>query len=219
MDVQLEEDRLRSVRTRVANEPMRDGRAARSERTRDQLVAAVLRLVAEGNVSPTSEQIAARAGVASRSLYQRFAGREALFAAALERQCGLATALGAPVSCESALRDRIAAYAEQRATSWELLTPILRATLTWERSSETISARLAALRLQTRTELEGLFAAELAGLQRSDRKTVFAAVVGAGEWATWENLRTQQRLTVKEARIALQRTLIGLLEPKGRQDD
>ena len=63
-----------------------DGRVARSHRTRAAIVDALISLLEEGNVQPTVEEIAARAGVAPRTVFQHYADREALFAAVSERR-------------------------------------------------------------------------------------------------------------------------------------
>jgi sulfate adenylyltransferase subunit 2 len=47
-----------------------DGRTARSDRTHNAVVDAFLHLLDEGNLRPTTEQIAARAAVSPRSVYQ-----------------------------------------------------------------------------------------------------------------------------------------------------
>ena len=67
-----------------------DGRSARAERTRAAIVEALLELNREGDLKPTGERIAERAGVSLRALWANFKDMEALFAAAsarlLERQ-------------------------------------------------------------------------------------------------------------------------------------
>ena len=56
----------------------RDGRTVRAERTRQALVDALLSLLDEGQLQPTAERIAVRAGVSERSVFQHFPDREAL---------------------------------------------------------------------------------------------------------------------------------------------
>src|SRR4051794_41719920 len=65
-----------------------DGRNLRAERTRTALAAAYLDLLSEGDLRPTAERIAERAGVSPRSVFKHFPDREALFAAASEIQEG-----------------------------------------------------------------------------------------------------------------------------------
>jgi len=68
-------------RTDITASDTPDGRTARSDRTHNAVVAAFLRLLDEGNLRPTTEQIAERAAVSPRSVYQHFPERDALLIA------------------------------------------------------------------------------------------------------------------------------------------
>lgn len=57
-----------------------DGRRRRSQRSRDQIIAAIMALVEEGETMPSAEAIAARAGVGLRSVFRHFKDMESLFA-------------------------------------------------------------------------------------------------------------------------------------------
>ena len=82
----------RTLRKNVMMSPMdaepkqRDGRTVRAERTREALVGALLALLNEGRVRPTASEIAERAGVSERSVFQHFRDREALFEAVAREQ-------------------------------------------------------------------------------------------------------------------------------------
>ena len=71
--------------TDVAAAPRIDGRTARATRTRSAIVDAHLALISEGDLKPTGERIAERAGVSLRALWANFKDMEALFAASGER--------------------------------------------------------------------------------------------------------------------------------------
>ena len=68
--------------TEPTTAPIVDGRRARTTRTRDAIVGALLELVAAGQAAPTAAEIAARAGVSARSIAVHFPTRAARFAAA-----------------------------------------------------------------------------------------------------------------------------------------
>ena len=75
------------VKTAGAERPDRpDGRAARRERTRMAIVEALRSLLDAGDLRPTTEAIAARAGVSERSIFQHFPDREMLLFAIAEHQ-------------------------------------------------------------------------------------------------------------------------------------
>ena len=65
--------------------PLTDGRAARSHRTRLAIIDALLRLLASGDLRPTTERIAAAAGVSTRSIFLHFSDVDSLFTEAVDR--------------------------------------------------------------------------------------------------------------------------------------
>ena len=58
-----------------------DGRRKRSRTSRDSIVAAMLSLVEEGAITPSAEQVAARAQVGLRTVFRHFKDMESLYAA------------------------------------------------------------------------------------------------------------------------------------------
>src|SRR3954463_14367776 len=93
-----------------------DGRNLRAERTRTSLATAYLDLLTEGDLRPTAERIAERAGVSPRSVFKHFPDRESLFASASEIQEGRIRELMADLPDASApLQDRIDEFGKQRA--------------------------------------------------------------------------------------------------------
>jgi AcrR family transcriptional regulator len=59
-----------------------DGRRRRSERSRQAIIDAMLKLVEEGVLVPTAQQVSERAGVGIRSVFRHFSDMESLFATA-----------------------------------------------------------------------------------------------------------------------------------------
>jgi AcrR family transcriptional regulator len=74
-----------------------DGRVLRAQRTRKSLITAFQRFAAEGILDPVVRELARRAGVSMRSIYQHFGSVSALREAALtdEQWCAAATRLRA----------------------------------------------------------------------------------------------------------------------------
>ena len=73
-----------------ATSPRVDGRALRTQRTRELLVGANLALLEEGELRASAQRVAERAGVSVRTLFLHFADMEELFAAtALDDREGL----------------------------------------------------------------------------------------------------------------------------------
>jgi TetR/AcrR family transcriptional regulator of autoinduction and epiphytic fitness len=192
-----------------ANVTPLDGRVARSRRTRAAIVEALVSLLEEGNPQPTVEEIAARASVAPRTVFQHYADREALFAAVSEhREDQLRTLMG-QIDPGAPLAVRIDEIVAQRARVFEWIASVRRGALLMEPFSESVHAALEGFRAEKRAELERVFATEIAA--HPDRAALVAALGVAGSWSSWDALRSQQGLDVEGAIAALRLTLRALL--------
>src|SRR5687768_12619013 len=105
-----------------------DGRTARGQRTRDGVVDALLSLQEEGELSPTAQQVAARAGVALRTVFGHFSDMETLWAEAGKRHLAKLAGLADPVDPGLPLEERVALFCQSRARVLEALLPVMRAT-------------------------------------------------------------------------------------------
>jgi AcrR family transcriptional regulator len=193
----------------------RDGRTIRAERTRQALVDSLLALVEEGQLRPTAERIAARAGVSERSLFQHFADRDALYQAVALQQYERIAATIEPVDLTLPLDERIDAFVAQRARVLEAITPVRRAALLLEPSSEVVSGWLQSARRQKAREVERVFRSELDAIEQAERGVVLAALVAASAWTSWESLRAHQRLSAERSRGAMHAALTALLARQG----
>src|ERR1700712_5199546 len=189
-----------------------DGRVARSHRTRAAIIEALVTLLEEGNPQPTIEEIAARASVAPRTVFQHYADREALFAAgSAHRETPLQVLMGT-IAPAAPLAERIAAIAAQRARVFEWICAVRRGALLMEPFSDSVHEALESFRRTKRAELARVFAAEIAARPERERATLVAALGVAGSWSAWDALRSHQGLAVAEATAALELTLRSLLK-------
>jgi AcrR family transcriptional regulator len=188
-----------------------DGRVARSQRTRLAIVDAMLEVIEEGEVQPTVEGIAARAGVAQRTVFQHYADREALFAAAGDRQLERLEPLLEPMPASGPFTVRLDAFVARRAELYELMTPVRRATRQQAPFSEVCEGTMRALQARKRADVLRVFASELDRCPPAERRELEAAVCVAACWSTWEALRTEQQLGVEAAAAAMRCTLRALL--------
>jgi AcrR family transcriptional regulator len=189
----------------------RDGRTARSERTRAAVVEALLGLIDEGDLRPTAARIAERAGVSLRSVFQHFEDLELLYANAADRQLQRVIALTKLVSREGPLAGRIATFTEQRARLLEAISPVRRSALLSEPFSPAIAKRLRWARRRGRLEVERVFRIELERRPAAERRELTEALTAASSWSAWEALRAHQGLTPAQARKVMARTLRALL--------
>jgi TetR/AcrR family transcriptional regulator, regulator of autoinduction and epiphytic fitness len=189
----------------------RDGRTVRAERTRQALVEALLGLLDEGEPKPTAAEIAARAGVSERSVFQHFPDREALLEAVAREQYKRVVPTLVPVDSSLPLPERIEQFAQQRARLYEQIGGVRRAGLLLEHESNSVAGWLAAARQQKAVEVERVFLRELDALAADEREPLRAALVMVCSWSAWDSWRTHQRLSVARSRATLQAALRALL--------
>ncbi len=106
-----------------------DGRVARGLRTREAVIDALFELHAEGNLTPTIEQIAERVGRTTRAIYQHFQDKEALAVAMADRQFAAHGELYRASPIEGDLLQRIDGIVSQRSMLFEAVAPARRAAL------------------------------------------------------------------------------------------
>ncbi|GAA3755035.1 TetR/AcrR family transcriptional regulator [Micromonospora maritima] len=192
-----------------------DGRAARAERTRAAIVEAHLALIDAGDLRPTGERIAERAGVSLRTLWTNFKDMETLFAATGRRIGERQAAIWRPVRPELPLAARIAEFSGQRARMLEVLAPSARASALREPFSPQLRRNREAAIVRVRQEIEAVFGAELAHAGPG-RAQLLDAVTVACTWAAWSMMRDAMGLDVEAARAAMARTLTALLTTGAR---
>src|ERR1700689_3172887 len=105
-------------------DPAGDGRRLRRDRNRMAVVDALLDLYSEGNLRPSTAEIAERAGLSHRSLFRYFDDFDGLCREAIRRAEQRALPL-LPIEVDRAapLTDRIEALVAQRLRLFEALGP------------------------------------------------------------------------------------------------
>ena len=189
----------------------KDGRTVRAERTRQALVDALFALLDEGELRPTAERIAKRAGVSERSVFQHFPDREALFEAVARQQYERVFSQLKPVDPSLPLTERIDAFVAQRARLLEESSSVRQAALLLEHESEVVAGWLDSWRRAAATEVESVFSSDLEGRERGERAVLLGALVSAASGPVWEGYRLHQRMSAERARAAMRRTLAALL--------
>jgi TetR/AcrR family transcriptional regulator, regulator of autoinduction and epiphytic fitness len=189
-----------------------DGRTARARRTREAIVDATLALLDAGNLRPSAEEIAERAGVSPRSIFQHFGDRETLPRAVGARQTERVSQIVEHLPDTGPFDVRLEGFVDQRARVLEFITPVRRASLLNEPFSAGTHTALQAFRAFKRAEAERVFGPELAACRAVERDELRRALGAACDWGTWESLRAHQGLSVDEAKGAMRRTIVGLLQ-------
>jgi TetR/AcrR family transcriptional regulator, regulator of autoinduction and epiphytic fitness len=191
-----------------------DGRAARAERTRLAIVEALVEILDGGNPRPTVEEIAGRAGVSERTVFQHFPDREALFEATARFQYERVVPTLAAIDPGLPLGQRIDAFTSQRARLLETVSGVRRGALLIEHESDTARLRLQEARQAKAREVKRVFAPELEALPKGERGPVRAALVALASWSCWESWRAHQGLQPDQARAAMRAGFERLLSGK-----
>src|SRR5919109_470276 len=155
----------------------KDGRTVRAERTRQALVDALFALLDEGELRPTAERIAKRAGVSERSVFQHFPDREALFEAVARQQYERVFTGLEPVDASRPLTERLDAFVGQGAPLLEESSALRQAAILLEHESEVVAGWLESWRRAAATEVERVFRRELERRERGERTVLLGALI------------------------------------------
>lgn len=186
-----------------------DGRVARGDRTRRAIVDAHTSLLREGELRPTAQRIAERAGVSVRTLWASFGDMEGLLTATVEYWLAADDALRRPIDAEAPLVVRIDQYCEERARRLENISPAARAAQLGEPYSAALRASRRRHVERARDDAARVFAAELAAA--ADREAMIDQLAAATSWNTWSLLRDDFGRTETEATSVMRHTLTALL--------
>jgi AcrR family transcriptional regulator len=188
-------------------EPATDGRVLRGARNRQAVVDAFLALVEEGDLSPTAQKVAVRAGVSSRSVFHHFDDMEGLLTSAAEAHLIEYLPLVRQLPRTGPVAERIEAFVDQRVLIAEKSRFVYRAAVLVEHNSTAVSARLDLVAKLLRDEAAMVFAGELV-----DRPPgTIEAVDAAASLDTWGRLRGRQGRSAEQARAAVLQSLTALL--------
>lgn len=194
---------LRPTRSRDAAET--DGRVRRSVRSRERILDALTELIAEGDLQPTGQRVAARAGIGLRTVYRHFEDMETLYRELNERVTKrYVPAVEDPPG--GSLDERIAAMVRFRVKTFERIAPYFRsgATLRWR--SRFLTENHAAMVRSLRDDLHRALP-ELARASEGRREAIELVT----SFEAWDRLRTDQKLGRERAQGIVEQTVRDLL--------
>jgi AcrR family transcriptional regulator len=185
-----------------------DGRRERSKRTHAAIVLALTELLDEGRIEPTAVEIAARAGVAVRSIAQHFASREALLLAVAQHHTHRLE--HEAVDAKAPFSARLQSFVAGRAKELESSRAMRGAAAVVLARSPAVAHALQKVAERRRTEGARVFAPEIAAA--SDPKAIERSVALVTSGRAWDALRVELGLGVKAARDQMSATLQTILE-------
>lgn len=189
-----------------------DGRTARRERNRNDVVDALLGLYGEGNLDPSSEQIAERAALSARSLFRYFDDLGDLARAAIERQMkriGDLAQIRTDPSWPLALR--LQYLVSGRMAFHAAMGPIGQVARIRAPFQPVIAIELNEGRARWRDQFSVIVAPELAAMTSARAASVSAAADVLLSFESYQLLRHDQGLASAECIFALTATLATLL--------
>ena len=191
-----------------------DGRQSRTARSRVAICEACLDLVQEGALQPSADEIAERAGVSRRSIFNHFSDLAELYDAVAEVGLQRCAPLLETIAEEDPLSRRIDQLVRVRSRFLEATAPFTRAltaqALVGPAADQARRISKEALRFQHR-DVERLFRREVEDLPSSERSEILEAVSAAMAPLLWETLRRNRGLSISRARALMKRTLVAIL--------
>lgn len=190
--------------------PAVDGRHARSERSRQAMVDALLDLLRSGTLRPSSAQIAERAGVTQRTLFNQFGDMDSLISAVAARQSERVLGL-LPTAGDGTLEERVARYSAGLELLLEETMNVRWAVVTSATPMAPAFAAVGTARQFVRRRLTDAFAAELDAVGETVAGELLEALEIETDPVVWRMRRMQQELTPGQARAVVERSILSLL--------
>ncbi len=190
-----------------------DGRALRSERTKQLIIEAYLDLLRESPEIPTAARIAKRAGYSVRSVFERFDDLLALSLAAADYAFAEGLAQAAIRDLDGTREQRLRAQVETRAGICERWLPLWRVLLLNQNESEFLKTRIGLMRDAVWARLSLMYRAELGTLPDGERKKILIALEQVTDFESWGRMRERHGLSVEDAIEAWITAIDRLLPP------
>jgi len=186
--------------------PQRDGRRQRADKSKRRIAEAMLDLVREGEVTPSADLVAERAGVGRRTVFRLFNDMEGVYREMHAIMVSkLAPMFAAPF--ESATwRERLDEVIERRAQMFEEMLPIKSAADAHRyRSAFLQNEHKKLTKMQRQTMLAVLPESVTAQSERIE------ALDLALSFEAWRRLRQEQKLPPRQAAMVLRRIVRALM--------
>lgn len=176
-----------------------DGRLRRSERSRELIADALYELLAEGDIAPSAQKVADRAGVGIRTVFRLFEDMDALYATVNARlEFEVAPMLRASPSEGTAVDERAKSLINERVAVFERVGIYIRFTNRSRDRSEFLASHYRKLTARLRERLLYWFP------ELSDAPPALVhALEQATSFEAWDRLRNDQRLSRPRAQAAM----------------
>ena len=182
-----------------------DGRSARRERNRREIVDALLELIREGTIDASAAEVAARAGLSERSLFRYFDDVNDLYG----EVCAVQYSRIQPRAAidgfgRGTTVDKVKAFVEQRIALHKAIDRVGVAARAHAHRNPVIAKQLVDARALLRKQITEHFAAELAEMDDAHRRAVVATIDLCTMYEAIEILLTEHRMSYAAVRDTLQ---------------
>ena len=176
-----------------------DGRRLRSERTKQSIMDAYIELLRQKPEIPTAAQIAARAGISTRSIFERFVDLKGLSLATLDYAFTLGEAQAIVRNVDGDRPARLRSHVETRAGTCERGVALWRVLIFSVDQDEDLKPRIRIARERTIERMEIMYRPELSTLSERDRKHILIALEAITDIESWARMRELYGLSFEEA--------------------
>lgn len=192
-----------------------DGRRLRRALNREAVVDALLDLYSEGNLRPSTDEIAERAGISPRSLFRYFEDADDLAGEAVTRQLGRAMPL-LPLAAgpEAPFDARVAALVEQRLRLFTTVGQAAHVSRLRAPFQPRLAESLREGRRFLRAQVRSLFAAELSAMPGAEAEAALAAADVMAGFESYQLLTGDQGHGLDDVGAILTASLAALLAPR-----
>jgi TetR/AcrR family transcriptional regulator of autoinduction and epiphytic fitness len=180
-----------------------DGRAARALRTHQAVADALLDLIDEGDLQPTSKSIAERAGVSARTIFQHFEDLESLFNVAAGRVGDRIMRNLRSITPDGPFETKLGKYLDELQYMHETMTSVRRASRLHEPFSPQVKEGLGTWRKSLREGIDKVFGPEIDQVPEGNRRAVLEALALVASWSSWENMLDHSGFSADEARATI----------------
>lgn len=189
-----------------------DGRRARRTRNRDAVIDALLALYDAGDLAPSADAIAERAGLSARSLFRYFDDGDDLARAAISRQQErLAPIFAVPVEVADTRARRVHAAVARRVQLLDAMGNVGKVARLRAPFQPAVAAELRRVRAAMRDLTAAALAPDLDALTAARAEGVLAAIDVACSYEAYELLREDLGRTRRRAASAMADSVLALL--------
>jgi AcrR family transcriptional regulator len=193
--------------------PRVDGRRLRSERTRQNIIEAYLALLNRDPQIPTSAQIARQAGIAVRSVFERFSDLAALTLATADYTIAIGQAEAAPRDVDGDRAARIRSHVSIRAAACERWLPLWRVMIVTQTQVKELQMRVLMARHGNIARMRLMYAAELATLAEPECEQLLIAMATMVAFESWDQMRACYGLSSEDAQAVWRNVIDRMLPP------